>query len=645
MEFCERAGLRPLRIFNISKFVCNIKLKGAIKMEKWRSKEMWQSPDAAGGRTTFKTVGLTDEDFKRPIIGIANTWAETGPGHSHLRQIAEVVKAGVWQAGGVPLEFGNMAQCPNQVEGSHGIRYDTATRDILSFSIEACTELHMFDGLVMIGTCDKIIPGFLLAAARLDLPTIIVPGGSQKPGSYKGKTIMTDLLMSEGYAYSMGKSSLSYEELIEMENCICPSAGACAVLGTANTVQCMAEAMGMTLPGAGTAPAVSTKRLALAKESGRQIVRLIREGISARDILNAKSIENGICVLHALGGSTNTIIHILALANELNLLDDINLDLIEKIGETIPCITAIQPSGPYTVGDLDEAGGIQGVMKRLEAHLHLDCMTVNCATVGENLARAEVYNADMIRPLEEPVYEGGLAVLKGNLANSAIARPSILAKEMRHHVGPARVFDSMEEADAGIRKGLVKEGDVVVVRYEGPRGGPGTTDMLSVVCNLQASGLYKTCCMITDGKVSGFGRAPYICQVSPEAAVGGPLALVKDGDLIEYDIEQKRLDIHISDEEMARRKAEWTPPPCRVHDGYLSLYAKLGNPVERQIGHPWKNRSARHRKRRGGPAGRPVRGGAGGGGHRPDQGRLWKKRCDLLQRGGDRSVQRAGRRH
>ncbi len=549
-------------------------------MAKWRSKALWQSPDAAGGRTTFKAAGLTDEDFRRPMIGVANTWAEMGPGHLHLRQIAEVVKAGIWQAGGVPLEFGNLAQCPNQVEGAHGIRYDTATRDILSFSIEACCELHMFDGLVMIGTCDKIIPGFLLAAARLDLPTIIVPGGTQKPGKYKGDYIMTDLLMSEGYAASMGKSALSAEELSAMEDCICPSAGACAVLGTANTVQCMAEAMGMALPGAGTAPAISTKRLMLAKQSGRQIVRLIHEGISARDVLHAGSLENGIKVLHALGGSTNTILHLLALANELDILDAINLDFIEKAGEQIGCITAIQPSGPYTVGDLDEAGGIQAVMKRLEKHLNLDCLTVTGATVGENLKNAQVYNADMIHPLDEPVYQGGLAVLRGNLATNAIARPSIIPRDMLRRTGPAKVFDSMEEADAGIRAGLVREGDIVVVRYEGPRGGPGTTDMLSVVCNLQASGLSKTCCMLTDGKVSGFGRAPYICQVSPEAAVGGPIAMVRDGDLIAYDIEAKTLQLMISDEEMATRRQHWKAPKPRVGDGFLSLYAKLGNPVE-----------------------------------------------------------------
>ncbi len=549
-------------------------------MEKWRSKEMWKTPEAAGGRTTFKSVGLTDEDFRRPMIGIANTWAEMGPGHMHLRQIAEAVKAGVWQAGGVPLEFGNMAQCPNQVEGSHGIRYDTATREILSFSIEACAELHMFDGLVMIGTCDKIIPGFLLAAARLDLPTIIVPGGSMKPGKFRGKEIMSDLLMAEGYAVAMGKSELSEEELSRMEDCICPTAGACAVLGTANTVQCMAEAIGLALPGAGTAPAVSSRRLWLAKNSGRKIVDLIMQGISARDILTEKSLVNAIKVLHALGGSTNTILHILALSHELDLDDRINLELIERLSEEIPCITAIQPSGPYTVGDMDEAGGIQAVMKQLKSRLNLDVMTVTGKTLGENLKTARVENEDMIHPLSNPVYSGGLAVLRGNLAKSAIARPTIIEKGMLRKRGPARVFDSMEEADAAIKKGVVQQGEIVVARYEGPRGGPGTTDMLSVVCSLQASGLYKTCCLVTDGKVSGFGRAPYICQVSPEAAVGGPIALVRDGDLIEYDIPQKKLTLLISDEELAKRRTEWVPPKPRVHDGILSLYAKLGNPVE-----------------------------------------------------------------
>ena len=398
-------------------------------MEKWRSKELWQSLEAAGGRTTFKAGGLTDEDFKRPFVGIANTWAEMGPGHMHLRQIAEVVKAGVWQAGGVPLEFGNMAQCPNMVEGLHGIRFDTATREIVSFSIEAAAELHMFDALIMIGTCDKIIPAFLLAAARLDLPTIIVPGGPMKAGRFRGKEIMSDLLMVEGYAMAMGKSGLSRDEFTEMEDCICPSAGACAVLGTANTGQCMAEALGLALPGAGTALATSSKRLRLAKNSGRKIMDLIKQGISARDILTEKSLVNGIKLLHALGGSTNTILHLLALSHELSLDEKINLSLIEKLGEEIPCITAVQPSGPFTMGDMDEAGGVGAVLKQIEEHLDPDVMTVTGETLGDTVEALIQGRADVaISQMQEAAAARGLDTMTMDEIDAIIAD---VRREMR----------------------------------------------------------------------------------------------------------------------------------------------------------------------------------------------------------------------
>jgi dihydroxy-acid dehydratase len=546
----------------------------------WRSKNVWSSPAAACGRTTFKAFGLTDEDFQRPIIGIANTFMEMGPAHFHLKQLADVVKAGVWQAGGTPLEFNNLAQCPNQVEGKHGIRYDTPTRDVLAASIETCTELHMFDALVMIGTCDKIIPGFLLAAARLNLPTIILPGGPMQPGKYRDEYVMSDRLFTEGYAFEMGVSALSSEELLEMENCACPGAGACAVLGTANSGQCLSEALGLALPGAGTASAVSSSRRWHAKNSGRQIVKLVMEGIRARDILTEKSILNGIKVLHALGGSTNSIIHLLALVNELDLNDKINIKTFDTLSQETPCITPIQPCGPYTIADFDEAGGIQALMKELESRLDLDVMTVTGKTLGQNLEKATVRRKEVIRPLSDPVYKGGLAVLSGNLAKSAVARPTVIVKEMLVHKGPARVFDSMEDADEGIRNGRVKPGDVVIVRYEGPRGGPGLTDLLSVVSTLKAKGLYTSCCIISDGKVSGFGQGPYICQVSPEAYIGGPLAIVKDDDLIDYDIPGRKLNLLIDDVEMQKRLKNWKAPEPRVKRGILTLYAKLADPVE-----------------------------------------------------------------
>ncbi len=546
----------------------------------WRSKDVWSSPAAACGRTTFKAFGLTDEDFQRPIIGIANTYMEMGPAHFHLRHVADVVKAGVWQAGGTPLEFNSIAQCPNHVEGRHGIRYDTPTRDVLAASIETCTELHMFDGLVMIGTCDKIIPGFLLAAARLNLPTIIVPGGPMQPGKFRGEHVMSDRLFTEGYAYEMGVSSMSLEELYEMENCACPGAGACAVLGTANTGQCLAEALGLTLPGAGTAPAASSRRLWHAKNSGRQIVKLVMEGIRARNILTETSIINAIKVLHALGGSTNSVIHLLALVNELDLNHKINVRTFDTLSQEIPCLTPIQPSGPFTIADFDEAGGIQGLMKQLGSQLDLNVLTVTGKSLGQNLESAAVKNQEVIRPLSNPLYKGGLAVLSGNLAKTAIARPTVIAKEMLAHKGPARVFNAMEEAEAGIRNGRVRRGDIVIVRYEGPRGGPGLTDLLSVVSALKAKGLYTSCCIISDGKVSGFGQGPYICQASPEAVVGGPLAIVQDDDLIEYDIPGRKLNLLVSDPEIKERLKNWKPPEPRVKRGILTLYAKLADPVE-----------------------------------------------------------------
>jgi dihydroxy-acid dehydratase len=546
----------------------------------WRSKKVWSSPAAACGRTTFKAFGLTDEDFQRPIIGIANTFMEMGPAHFHLRHVADVVKAGVWQGGGTPLEFNSLAQCPNQVEGKHGIRYDTPTRDILAASIEACTELHMFDALVMIGTCDKIIPGFLLAAARLNLPTIIVPGGPMAPGKFRGEYVMSDRLFTEGYAYEMGVSPLTLEELREMENCACPGAGACAVLGTANTGQCLAEALGLALPGAGTAPATSSARLWHAKNSGRQIVKLVMEGIRARDIVTESAILNAIKVLHALGGSTNSVIHLLALVNELDLNDKIDVKTFDRLSQEIPCLTPIQPCGPFTIADFDEAGGIHGLMKELGSRLDLDVMTVTGRTLGQNLDKVSVKRTEVIRPFSDPVYKGGLAVLSGNLATSAIARPTVIVKEMLAHKGPARVFDSMEEADEGIRNGKVKPGDIVVVRYEGPRGGPGLTDLLSVVSNLKAKGLYTSCCVVSDGKVSGFGQGPYICQVSPEAATGGPLAIVRDDDLIEYDIAARKLNLMVDSAEIQQRLKSWKRPACRVKRGFLTLYAKLADPVE-----------------------------------------------------------------
>ena len=547
------------------------------------NKAFLQSPENARDRSLLKAMGFTTEDLTRPRIGVANSWGETSPGHVHLKSVAETVKAGIWQAGGTPFEFNSFAMCPIAV-GKHGIRYDTPTRDIIAAEVEASTWIHMFDGLVMISSCDKNVPGHLLGAARLDLPAILVPGGPMAAGRYKGEDIDTTVLDAECWAYGVGEPRISKEELESLENSACPGAGSCALLGTANTMQCLAEALGLTLPGAGTAPAVSVKRLWLAKESGRQIVKLVEKGITSSKIIMRESLINAIRVLHAIGGSTNAVVHLLAIAYEMGFDDDITLDLVERCGQETPCLAAVRPSGPHTMADFDEAGGIQAIMKKIEPILNTDVLTVTGETLGENLRKISSGNTSVIRDLDNPVAEGGLAVLRGNLAKSAIVRPTVIAREMMQHKGPARVFNSQEEAIEALRGKGISRGDVVVVRYEGPKGGPGLTEVFKVIGYMRALGLETKCALVTDGKISGFARGPFICQVSPEAAEGSPLGVVKDGDVIEIDIPNRRLNIQLSEKELRNRISRWKPPAPRVTDGFLTVYARLANPAEKGAG-------------------------------------------------------------
>lgn len=523
----------------------------------------------------MKATGYTDEDIRRPRIGIANTWTELCPGHFHLRSVAEFVRAGIWQAGGVPFEFASFAQCPNIVGGRHGIRYDTPTRDIIAAEVEAAVELHMLDALVLICTCDKNVPGHLLAAARLNIPSIIVPGGPMLTGRFHGKEVYPNEVIAEGRRVALGTSSLSPEELAELEDVSCPGPGACAILGTANTMQCLAEALGMTLPGAATTPAVSAKRLRLAKESGIQVMRLLKMGLTPKDIMTADALENAVRVLHAIGGSTNAVVHLLALAEELDLHSAINIDLIDRLSEETPCITDVRPSGKFSVIDLDEAGGVQAVMRRLESTLHRTAMTVTGKTLAENLEHASVTRDEVIRTLDNPLYKGGLCVLRGNIARSAIIRPTVVAKNMLVHTGPARVFDCQEDALEAIKAHKIVAGDVVVIRYEGPRGGPGLTSVYGVVSWMSALGLTQSCAVVTDGKVSGFMTGPVIVQVTPEAAVGGPLAAVREGDMIEIDVPRKRLNLKVPSEEIDKRLREWTPRRPRVSKGILTVYSQI----------------------------------------------------------------------
>jgi dihydroxy-acid dehydratase len=542
-------------------------------------------PGMARTRALVKAMGYDAEDLRRPRIGVANTWSETSPGHSHLKGVAEAVKAGIWQAGGTPVEFGGFAQCPMDV-GRSGIRYDTPTRDIIAAEVETCAEIHCFEGLVLISSCDKNVPGHLLAAARLNLPAILVPGGPMLAGRFQGKdTIITDL-DAETWACGVGRPRMDPETLAELEDAACPTAGSCALLGTANTMQCLAEAVGLALPGSATPAAVSARRLWFAKQAGRRVVELVREDLRPAQIVTRAALENMIRVLHAIGGSTNAVLHILALAQELDLGGSVTLELIEKLSQEQHCIVAVRPSGPYTMQEFDEAGGIPAVMRVLGGSLHDDCLTVTGRVLRENLARAKVTRPEVIRTPENPVFRGGLAILRGSLATSAVVRPTVVPEQMMVHTGPARAFDSLEDCLQGLQSGTVRPGEVIVLRYEGPRGGPGLTEVFKVLGFMGALGLDTSCALVTDGKISGFAKGPFICQVSPEAAVGGPIALVRDGDRIEVDIPGRRLNLLVPPDEMDARQRSWKPQPPRVTRGILTWYARFAEPTERGAGLP-----------------------------------------------------------
>jgi len=542
-----------------------------------------QLPENARARALLKSMGYTTEDLKLPRIGIANSWGETSPGHIHLRGVADAVKAGVWQAGGTPFEFNSLAQCPMAV-GLHGMRYDLPTRDIIAAEVEAATWIHLFDALVMISSCDKNVPAHLLAAARLDLPVIFVPGGPMASGACLGEKLTTSSLDAESWAYGVGNPRISQEELAALEDITCPGAGSCALLGTANTMQCLTEALGLSLPGAGTAPAVSARRLWLAKESGRRIVGLVQEGLSSRRLITRESLTNAMKVLHAIGGSTNAVTHLLALSTELGLEEEVDLDLVEETSQEVPCITDVLPVGRYTLEDFEAAGGVQGVMKAIEPLLATGVMTVTGRNLGENLKAVLLPRSPVIRSLSDPVARDSLVILRGNLGRSAVVRTPVIPKPMLVHTGPAKVFDSQEEALVALKARRVRAGDVLILRYEGPRGGPGFNEVFKVIGYLNAMGLETKCALITDGRISGFAKGPYICQVSPEAAEGGPLAVVQDGDSIEIDIPNRKLNVRLPAGEIEKRLASWKPPVPRVTEGFLTVYARLANPAEKGAG-------------------------------------------------------------
>lgn len=548
----------------------------------WRNADLMKGTEGTLRRALYRAVGLGDSEFDRPIIGVANTWNELSPGHFHLRQVSEAVKAGVWQAGGTPLEFGCISTCGGIALGPGGadaLNYELPLRDCLAFSIEIVAEVHRLDGLVLLSSCDNVIPGELLAAARLNLPSIVVTGGPMLPGNYNGKEIlMPDLDTATLGTFAAGK--LSEQELFAMERAACPTCGACPVLGTANSMQIISEALGMTLPGSSTIPAVYAERLRSARESGRKIVELIRRDLKPSEILARGAFENAVRVDLAIGGSTNVPLHLLALARTIGL--EMSLDKFDELSRLTPCICRVQPNGPYNVIDLHNAGGTLAIMLHLKDQLDLDVLTVSGRTLRENLDLAICKNSDVIRPLSNPVFkEGGLAILKGTLApNGAIVRQSAVAENMLRVKGPAVVFDTDEDSYRAIRGGKIQAGDIIIIRYEGPRGAPGMREVMLSCESIVGMGMETQVSLVTDGRFSGFSRGPIIGHVSPEAALGGPLAVVENGDTVLIDIPKRKLDVDLSEGEIGERLAKWSPPKAKVRPGFLSIYAAMVESAE-----------------------------------------------------------------
>jgi len=523
----------------------------------------------------MKASGYTDWEIERPWIGVVNAYNAIIPGHVHLKRIAEAVKAGVYAAGGLPLEFPVIGVCDGVAMNHIGMKFSLPSRELIMDSIEVMTRGHALDGLVMVTNCDKIIPGMAMAAARLNVPTVVISGGPMLAGVHNGKDIDLSTVFETVGKVMAGKATES--ELLEVENAACPGCGSCAGMFTANTMNCMMEALGIGLPGNGTIPAVYAERDRLAKEAGRAIMMLVEKDLKPRDILSRKAFENAVAVDLALGGSTNTALHLPAIAHAAGV--EFDIELFNDIGRKGPHLCSMSPGGPHHIQDLYRAGGVQAVMARLLEGKLIDgsCVTVTGKTVADNLKGIRAREDAIIRPLADPYHaQGGLAVLKGSLApDGGIVKQSAVSEEMQRHSGPARVFDSEEQAYAAIKAKAIKDGDVVVIRYEGPKGGPGMREMLSPTSALAGMGMDKTVALITDGRFSGATRGAAIGHVSPEAAACGPIALVREGDIIEIDIPGKRMDLKVSPEELERRRAAWKPYVQAVDSPFLNRYRKV----------------------------------------------------------------------
>ena len=526
-------------------------------------------------RSLLKAIGFSEEEIRRPLIAIANAQNDAIPGHVQLDSVAEAVKAGIYMAGGTPVEFGGIGVCDGLAMGHVGMHYSLASRELIADSIETMLQAHQFDAVVLIPNCDKIVPGMMMGAARVNIPTILISGGAMLPGKVQGKDVSLSSVFEAVGAFEAGK--ISQEELCEYEDKACPTCGSCSGMFTANSMQCLAEVLGLALPGNGTIPNVYSDRLRLAKAAGMKIMELLEKNIRPSDILTERAFENALTVDMALGCSTNSVLHLPAIAHEAGITLD--LDKINEISNKTPNLCKLAPAGPYHIIDLYEAGGVQAVMKELTKKdlLHLDLITSTGKTVEENLKYAAIKNTNIIRPIEDPYSQtGGIAILKGSLApNGAAVKRSAVAKEMLQHTGPARVFNSEEECVAAIKGGKIQKGDVIVIRYEGPKGGPGMREMLSPTSAIAGMGLDKDVALLTDGRFSGATRGASIGHVSPEAAEGGPIAIVQEGDIIEIDMHACTLNIAISEEEIKARFENWIAPAPKIQKGYLARYAKL----------------------------------------------------------------------
>lgn len=540
-----------------------------------RSDAVKKGVGRAPHRALFNAMGYTSEELAQPLIGVCNSANEIIPGHVHLHKITEAVKSGVRMAGGTPIEFGAIGICDGIAMGHEGMKYSLASRELIADSIESMAMAHMFDGLVLVTNCDKIIPGMLMAAARVNIPAVVVSGGPMMAGLYEGRDISLSQVF-EGIG-KVAAGTIDEDELTTIEEAACPGCGSCAGMFTANSMNCLTEALGMGLPGNGTIPAVSAARIRLAKQAGSAVMKLIEKDIKPRDIMTPQAFDNALAVDMALGCSTNTVLHVPAIAYEAGI--DLDLDRFNMISARTPHLCSLSPGGSHHIQDLDQAGGIPAVMAELAKHgklTDLNAITATGKTVGENIAGKQILRPDVIRTVDNPYHaQGGLVILRGNIAqDGAVVKQSAVAEEVLKFSGPAIVFDSEDDATEAIMAGKIQKGLIVVIRYEGPKGGPGMREMLTPTATLAGMGMDKDVGLITDGRFSGASRGCSIGHVSPEAAEGGNIALIHDGDIIDVDIPGKQINVRLSDDELESRRKHWTAPEPRVKTGYLARYAR-----------------------------------------------------------------------